>query len=1512
MSRYKFPQVMSPLAPLDTLNSLNKLSDESKYFAWSYDMEQILSEKNLWKCIKYANVEMYEVFKARRQGELAINATAEQAVQFQQALRDPVLQIDDDKREKWINQDEKAKGYIGKSVGELFYPIVRNQPVNGTARDLWRAIEARCRQVNHSLWISLESEYNRATMKEHEDPREYLDRITTITNQLVTMNVIIPEARIVYKIMSTMIDLFLPLRQTIETLLRSMPEEQHTTSFLRAQFTGHTNPRKNKSHGALNVEDHTRRPSQSKFRAGIICYYCNKEGHYEKDCRLKKKEKYSRDRTRERNRNFQGNHNNNRNDAQNPAPIRNNTVNKNQEAIQGRPQLKKPSSNNAEEVMMIEEALTTSRSSNDPVWILDSGCTQHMTPNAKLLHNIQPLAKPTNVKGAMEREIKEVKYNGDAYLDTTWRIKLTNVLLVPGMRRNLIASRRLAKNGAKLVTEGNMTNVYIRGELAMQFELNEDNLYELIQDQELQECHSVDHSLNKDEEALYWHEVLGHLSVSGLKKLQDQGLINTHLKGDEHFECIACEKGKATRKPFKNVQKEVKTTKVGELIHSDLCGPITPESLTGKRYFVTYTDDFTRYTNTYFLDKKSEQIDKYREYKAMLKTQHNADIIKLRTDSGGEYTSNEFEEMLQNEGTEHESKPPRTSEWRGVSERMNRTLMDKARSMLKAKQLPIELWAAAVNYATLIRNCCETKILPKTTPYAMFFKEQPPYKRFGIFGSTVEFKDNKEKQKLDDRTITGIYLGYDRTQHCAKILDPNTSNVTYARTGEIFFHDYNYFSEQDQMRFQIENDQEGKEIIVIDDSEEDETEHTSRDHFEIGAQQPQGAEPVVLPLQNLDHPDEEPVGGQPHADLDRNQEPIVIDSDDEATVEFDKEQVNPVQSQRPIVIADDEPSLDEYRPNPENQPDIPQPGQPQRVRSSARVEVNKKLKEQKENEARKKNKQDRQQKARGKSRTHTNQDALNTENCDVKICQKLLPETDPISDEPNTYAEILEREDKDLWLAAITKEIENLYENDVFDLVAEGANPKPVTSKWVFKLKHKPDGSIEKYKARLVARGFTQEQGINFQETFAPTLRKETIRYLLNFALQNNLEVHHMDVNCAFLNGELKEDIYMRLPVGFAEQHVDPNLFKGKIAKLKKSLYGLKQAMRCWTEKIRSHLTNNGVIQSTADPSVYIFPSTAGVAEAIIAIYVDDCLIIAKPNKINEVKRILTSKFKMTDQGKLSGMLGIKFNIQKDHFTMSQSYYLENILKKFGMDQCKPVNTPVVKEEAQESEVKVDATQYRQIIGALLYMSKCTRPDTSYAVNQAARKMQEPNETNLTAVKRILRYLAGTRDYGLKYQKYEKALVGYSDASYAEQKDRKSTSGYAFLYGGAAITWSSKKQPIVAMSSMEAELIALTSTTKEAMWLRKLQTDLKQPKEAIQLLEDNQGTIQYAQDGTHNDRTKHIGVRYFFVQEKLANGEITVKYIPSTEMIADILTKPLGGNLHTKFTKMLGVSPVDT
>jgi hypothetical protein len=302
----------------------------------------------------------------------------------------------------------------------------------------------------------------------------------------------------------------------------------------------------------------------------------------------------------------------------------------------------------------------------------------------------------------------------------------------------------------------------------------------------------------------------------------------------------------------------------------------------------------------------------------------------------------------------------------------------------------------------------------------------------------------------------------------------------------------------------------------------------------------------------------------------------------------------------------------------------------------------------------------------------------------------------------------------------------------------------------------------------------------------------------------------------SLLNGELEEEIYMEMPEGFEKRE--------KECKLEKSLYGLKQSSRVWHKKISSFLVEEGYLQSEADPCVFIKHHQDCIS--IIALYVDDCMIFGAKENVDRAKSALSSQFKMKDLGEVKSIIGIQVERDKEETRIHQINYIRDVLKKFGMSDCKGVDTPLpTKKETTNSPIFENITLYQEAIGALNYLATNTIPDIAYAVSQVAQKMKEPNQDDWIKVKRIMRYLKKTESAKLTYKVKGSELIGYSDASYAEEKNRKSTSGYAYLLNGAAISWRSKKQPIVALSSMEAEYIALASATKEGISLKKLEKD---------------------------------------------------------------------------------------
>ena len=497
--------------------------------------------------------------------------------------------------------------------------------------------------------------------------------------------------------------------------------------------------------------------------------------------------------------------------------------------------------------------------------------------------------------------------------------------------------------------------------------------------------------------------------------------------------------------------------------------------------------------------------------------------------------------------------------------------------------------------------------------------------------------------------------------------------------------------------------------------------------------------------------------------------------------------------------------------------------------------------------------------------------------------------------EPQTMDEALAGDYSTKWKEAADVEYRSLIENETWDLVELPSGRTPIGSKWVFKVKHKSDGTVERFKARLVAKGYAQQPGIDYDETFSPVVKFQSIRVLLALAVQYDLQLNQMDVVTAFLNGNLEETIYMQQPDGYIQQ--------GKellVCKLNKSLYGLKQSPRCWNKVLTEFMKSLGFTQSSADPCIYVRDSKS---LTIVAAYVDDLIIATKTDEeMQDVKQQLQSRFKMKDLGKLHYCLGITINHDQTNnvIEMHQKQYILKMLEKYGLLDAKSVSTPADPNVklCKDDEVSkpVDSVMYQSMVGSLLYVAVATRPDISQAVGTVSKFNSSPSEAHLTAVKRILRYLKGTLDVTLKFKKTDDdQLVGFSDADYAgDLDDRRSTSGNVFLMSSGPVSWFSKKQAIVTLSTAEAEYVALSRAAQEIVWIRRLLSDLTAIQgQATVLMEDNQGAICIAKNPVSHSRTKHIDVRYHYVREAVNDDIINLQYCPTQEMVADILTKPL-------------------
>jgi hypothetical protein len=468
-----------------------------------------------------------------------------------------------------------------------------------------------------------------------------------------------------------------------------------------------------------------------------------------------------------------------------------------------------------------------------------------------------------------------------------------------------------------------------------------------------------------------------------------------------------------------------------------------------------------------------------------------------------------------------------------------------------------------------------------------------------------------------------------------------------------------------------------------------------------------------------------------------------------------------------------------------------------------------------------------------------------------------------------------------------------------------------VKSKWVFK--RKADG---RFRARLVAKGFTQIQGIDFDETFSPVARFESLRMLLALAALENWEIHQMDVKSAFLNGLLDEEIYMEQPEGF----ITPGQ-ENKVCLLQKAIYGLKQASRAWNLQIHTVLAGLGFTHAYSDAGVYVYIGRSQDGEGIIIIilYVDDLTLLGDSSKeISRIKITLSKRFDMTDLGEIDSYLAVRITRDRSlkRIDMDQTRYIAEIVRRFGMADANPTRTPLpagadahlalYDGQATPKEIKY----YQQIIGSLMYVQIATRPDIAFAVARLAQYASNPSPQHLRLAKYILAYLKGTQDLKLRYDGARgDGLHGYSDSSLGDYpEDSHSTSGYVYLLANGAISWSSRKQKTVAQSTTHAEYMALTDAGNQAAWYESLFTELGyEVADPIPLHGDNKGAIDLALNPVTGRRSKHIAIKHHAIREYVERGLVDLIRTPTGDMLADGLTKSLGRVLFEDFVKGLGL-----
>ncbi|CAI7822561.1 unnamed protein product, partial [Closterium sp. NIES-53] len=1118
------------------------------------------------------------------------------------------------------------------------------------------------------------------------------------------------------------------------------------------------------------------------------------------------------------------------------------------------------------------EVCLLSKGFKEKAWFMDSGCTQHMTHRADWLSDYRESGVPYILLGD-ERKL-QVQGEGDLILQSPYgELKMDNVLLVEKLSLNLISQTQLDSSGCKtfsdngklwvfgpdwqLLAEGTRTQGLYQMKLKEQDSREDKVTYQpepeegkkareelrtMLENTAVTELQQLKLPVAAAAEAVdinLLHKRMGHANTQRIKEMMKKNMaagVKVTRAEETHMKCDSCVDGKATKAPHpRHGPKEPYGAM--EVVAADVCGPMRVTSRHDSRYFITFTDIGTRLTWVTEIKDKMQVLPSFIDWLAEAERQSGKQLKVLRTDNGGEFINKEFNDYLKAKGIRRQRTIPHTPQHNSIAERVNRTLLNSVRSMLAD------------------RTCPESK------------------------GWII--KDVETGVVLATRDVTFYEnLNYVDWKASNKGTTPGTAPATPQRAEEL-----------------LEDAQNEGLGTANNEGEEDEEEHTQA-----------GVDWVWEPTEDkLDNSDMEaapttPLLPKSASDIDgdigedeaeqadqssteRKSDPwefFETSNNDKGAVEID----NLLQDGAILIGREEGGTSTETA------------GEMAADTGASDASVKG------------------EELGRGKRTKKPNlkyQQVLMTCWKDVHthllltstvtaLITKERRETYKLPQEPLTIEEALSGPYKEQWKAAIQEELDALAERGTWKLVQMPEGRHVVGVKWIFKIKSGDKGQLERFKARLVAKGYTQVEGIDYTETYAPVSKLTTARTLFKIVAARNYIMVQLDIKNAFLYGELQEDIYMDQPTGL-EDGTD------RKCKLLKALYGLKQSPREWYRAMDARLLEGGFQKSQCDRAFYW--KGEGEEKVYLLLYVDDILVAgALEDRVEEVCAHLAAVFQVKQIPRATLFLGM--NLERDRegrkLLLYQKKYIQWLQERFGTPGCtKAVTTLLSSLSEKEINPEEELIQwgskgralkaYQSRIGSVMYPVSCTRVDVAHAASFLGQNVLQPEGRKWKEMQRTIAYLQQRGEDGLLYEGREETMefIGYADASHAsDKKDRKGAYGYVFLLGGTAITWQGKKLNDIALSSAEAEYMALFYAYQEGVWLRRLLQEMGvRVQDPTTIRSDSKSAIELAKNDNWHGRTKHMDIKYHWVREQLEKKAFTFEFVRTEDQAADFLTKVL-------------------
>ena len=1186
-------------------------------------------------------------------------------------------------------------------------------------------------------------------------------------------------------------------------------------------------------------------------------------------------------------------------------------------------------------------------------WVYDTGATNHMVPDRHAFTELRtgPSLRQ-RFEAAGEDQILEV--HGTGTVDG-----FTNVHFVPGLRRRLFSVAQGTDDGKVYVFKKNGLEVYKEqdfnecGEKVLSV-ARSGNLYTGLafdDDDEDDENHDVEVGDNKEHSNISTdndvmmaaavesqdvraqakrrnfhitqprpkgmgrrkkktarsenesldelHHRMGHVSYGKLKQMLRDGTLNG-VKVDldkcteEEGKCVVCLKGKMARKPFENVI-EKRSERALEVVHLDIAGPMEVLGRDGARFLFVFVDDHSNLVACYGTKRKSDSPAVLKRFISDVGKPAKLNVEVLMTDNDGVFISDLFRGLCDELGIVQRYTVAGTSEQNGKAERGIRTMTDMIRTLLIAGKQDDNMWLDAAEYGAEIRNKVSVGN-SEVTPHEIVYGSKADVSDIHPFGCRVMFYVNrkrggKRKDRLQPRAKVGYFVGLDRERTAYKIMRQEDRVIQSMRREDVVFERWvpprRFVGTDEVVNRNVELVQEGQE----EQEEQEEQGRISSDSDSSSSE----IETEESSSGGDSSDDDDDDGGEGDGDGAGG-------DGDGAGGDGDGDGVGGVEAG-----GGDAPT-----------------GVPRRSQRERRPAL--KIRLQRSGEA------------IGSGARGVGSDGA------VMMAVLAKQQRDEyfteLTDDPVSYVDAMQSEQCEGWKIAIASEFEAHRENGTWE-VCNDVDPNTgmpagaaergavlVGHKWVFKTKRDANGNVVRCKARLCAQEFRdkgkkREQRLWRQrndqlgsgdydedvDLYAPVASKAGIRVVAALAALNELMIYQLDVKTAYINAVLDREVYMTAPEGLV------GVASGSVVRLKKCLYGLRTSGNRWNNLLNSDLEQMGYRRTQADPSIYVREHKGDVS--YVAIVVDDVLIAAKHEvEYKRVLEVLSKKYKMTDEGLLEYYVGIEVEQKPGEIILRQRGYTKQVLERYGMWECNAVATPMVGKYDRRMSPQTDAEReqmsnvdYRGAVGALRYLADTTRPEIDGAVNTMSRFSNDPGNEHWQGVKRIMRYLRGTLNYGLRYSKDGNGekdgtqLYGYSDADYGGCEDtRRSVSGCIMMLAGGPVVWASRKQQCVTLSTMESEYVALTMAATEAIWLRNLLGELgeKQCGASILYGDNVAANLQSKRPGVTR-KAKHVDVRYHFIRECVSRCDLDVKHVRSSDNLADVFTKAL---THIAFKRL--------